>query len=134
MFQVFVYGTLKPGGKYYKIFCQGKTLEEIKCWTKGRLFALPVGYPAMIKGENPIYGYLLSFASLNDLENLDNLEGYSGVPNSPLNEYDRIKVMVYDEKNQPLGEVWTYIMTEDRVKTLGGVYLPSGEWMMKNEE
>ncbi|MGI0480866.1 gamma-glutamylcyclotransferase family protein [Geminocystis sp. CENA526] len=126
--KVFVYGTLKPRGKYYKIFCEGKTIEEQECWTKGSLFALPVGYPAMIEGNDQVYGYVLSFASFKDLENLDKLEGYSGIPNSPLNEYDRAKIIVYNQANQAIDEVWSYFMTEEKVKTLNGVYLPSGMW------
>lgn len=129
MFKVFVYGTLKPGGKYYKIFCEGKTIEERKCWTKGCLFALTFGYPAMIKGDNQVFGYLLSFTSFKDLENLDKLEGYSGIPNSPLNEYEREKIMVYDESNAPLEEAWTYFMTQEKVDSFQGVFLPSGWWI-----
>lgn len=130
--KVFVYGTLKPGGKYYKIFCEGKTIEEQECWAKGRLFALPIGYPAMIAGNDQVYGYLLSFASFKDLENLDKLEGYSGIPNSPLNEYDRAKIVVYDKANQVIDEVWSYFMTEEKVKILNGVYLPCGVWNDSN--
>jgi gamma-glutamylcyclotransferase (GGCT)/AIG2-like uncharacterized protein YtfP len=128
MIKVFVYGTLKPGGKYYKIYCEGKIVQEVKCWVKGRLFALPLGYPAMTKGDNQVFGYLLTFALVKDLANLDKLEGYSGIPNSPLNEYDREEIVVYDEANCPLGEAWTYFMTEEKVKTLNGVFLPSGWW------
>lgn len=128
MIKVFVYGTLKPNGKYYPIYCQGKTLKETKCWAKGKLFDLPLGYPAMTQGDNRVFGYLLSFTSDYDLDNLDKLEGYSGIPNSPLNEYDRLSIIVYDEDNKPLDEAWAYIMTEEKVKALNGVYLPSGEW------
>lgn len=134
MVKVFVYGTLKPDGKYYQIYCRGKTLQEVKCWTIGRLYGLPLGYPAMIqeilddRTDHRVYGYLLTFASLKDLDNLDKLEGYSGIPNSPLNEYDRAKIIVYDEANQAIDGVWTYFMTQKKVNLLNGVYLPSGQW------
>lgn len=131
MFKIFVYGTLKPKGKYYQIYCEGKTIEEVKCWTKGRLFDLPLGYPAMIKGNDQVFGYLLSFASFQDLEKLDELEGYSGEPNSPSNEYYREKIMVYNEANYPFDEAWTYFMTEEKVKALNGVFLSSGWWNLK---
>ncbi|MBL1208639.1 gamma-glutamylcyclotransferase [Geminocystis sp. GBBB08] len=127
MLKVFVYGTLKPNGKYYQMYCQGKTLQETKCWAKGRLFALPMGYPAIIEGDNQVFGYLLSFASVKDLENLDELEGYVG-KNSPFNEYHRQKIMVYNDANYPLDEAWTYFMTEEKVKVLKGIFLPSGWW------
>lgn len=139
MLKVFVYGTLKPDGKYYQIHCRGKTLQELKCWTIGRLYALPLGYPAMIRETtldnakakvfDRVYGYLLTFASQKNLESLDELEGYSGIPYSPLNEYDRAKIIVYDEANQAIDGVWTYFMTQEKVTFLNGVYLPSGQWV-----
>ncbi|WP_373480740.1 gamma-glutamylcyclotransferase [Geminocystis sp.] len=132
MIKVFVYGTLKPRGKYYQIYCQGKTFKEIKCWAKGRLFNLPLGYPAMSKGDHKVFGYLLYFTSLKDLKNLDKLEGYSGISNAPLNEYGREKIIVYDEFNYPLDEGWTYFMTEEKIKALNGVFLPSGIWEIKH--
>lgn len=128
MEKVFVYGTLKPGYKYYPMYCQGKTVAEVKCWIKAKLFTLPVGYPAIIVGEEKVYGYLLSFASVDDLYNLDRLEGYTGNPNSPLNEYDRYKIKVYGMDNSFLDEAWAYFMTEKRVQQLRGVHLPSGLW------
>ena len=134
MEKVFVYGTLKPGFKYYPIYCQGKTLAEVKCWTKGKLFALPFGYPAMTQGKEIVYGYLLSFASINDVLNLDRLEGYTGKINSPLNEYDRFKIIVYDMANLPLDEAWAYFMTEKRVHDLNGIHLPSGWWNSDRNE
>ena len=128
MIDVFVYGTLKPGGKYYQIYCLGKTLREIKSWAKGELYDLPLGYPAMTEGENKVYGYLLSFASHRELDNLDRLEGYTGINNSPLNEYDRRKIMVYDENNQPLNEAWCYLMDREKINQLNGVALTLGYW------
>ncbi len=124
--KVFVYGTLKPNGKFYPLYCQGKTIQEQKCWTRGKLFALSVGYPGMIEGNDRVYGFLLTFASMSELENLDKLEGYSELRNLVENEYERKKVLVYDEFNQPLDEAWAYFMTLEKVKSLQGVYQPSG--------
>ena len=128
MFKVFVYGTLKPQEKYYPRYCQGKTTAEIPCWTKGKLFALPVGYPAMTKGNDRVYGYLLTFANDVDLVHLDYLEGYTGVANSNKNEYDRLWIDVYDDQNIKLDECWAYFMTEDKIKKKQGTYLPNGYW------
>lgn len=128
MLKVFVYGTLKPQEKYYSRYCQGKTLHEVYGWTKGKLFNLPLGYPAMTSGDDRVYGYLLSFASEQELIHLDELEGYTGISNSPLNEYDRLKITVYNPDNLPLDEAWAYFMTEKKVKQLNGIYLPSGWW------
>ncbi|MTF39404.1 gamma-glutamylcyclotransferase family protein [Cyanobacterium aponinum] len=131
MLKVFVYGTLKPSGKYYKIYCQGKTINEVKCWTKGKLYDLPLGYPAMTEGEEKVYGYLLSFASFKHLSNLDKLEGYTGIDNSPLNEYERRKITVYNDDNQPIDEAWCYFMNDSAIASLNGVFLPSGWWEFK---
>lgn len=127
--KVFVYGTLKPNGKYYPFYCEGKTIKEEQCWTKGKLFALPVGYPAMIEGNEHIKGFLLTFASSSELTNLDKLEGYSGIENSINNEYERKKILVYDQLNQPLDYAWAYFMTKEKINLLKGIYLPSGEWI-----
>jgi gamma-glutamylcyclotransferase (GGCT)/AIG2-like uncharacterized protein YtfP len=78
--------------------------------------------------DDRVYGYLLTFASPKDLDNLDELEGYSGISHSPLNEYDRAKIIVYDQANQAIDKVWTYFMTPEKVKSLKGVYLPCGQW------
>ena len=126
--KVFVYGTLKPDGKYYPLYCQAKTIEEQKAWTKGKLFDLCLGYPAMIEGDDRVYGFLLTFASPAELSNLDKLEGYSGIEFSPHNEYERKKVLIYDHFDRPLAYAWVYFMTESKVKKLGAVYLSSGYW------
>jgi gamma-glutamylcyclotransferase (GGCT)/AIG2-like uncharacterized protein YtfP len=128
MLKVFVYGTLKPKGKYYSLYCQGKTISEIYGWTKGKLFSLPLGYPAMIPGNDRVYGYLLSFASETELINLDRLEGYTGERNSPSNEYDRFKITVYSPDNLLLDQAWAYFMTPKKVQELNGIYIASGWW------
>lgn len=128
MLKVFVYGTLKPKEKYYSLYCQGKTIAEVYCWTRGQLFNLPLGYPAMISGDDRVYGYLLSFTSEDILIHLDELEGYTGILNSPLNEYDRLKINVYNPDNSALDEAWAYFMTKKKVQTLNGIYIPSGWW------
>ena len=127
MLKVFVYGTLKPKEKYYSLYCQGKTISEFYCWTKGKLFSLPLGYPAMIPGDDRVYGYLLSFASEKELINLDYLEGYIE-PNSSLNEYHRLKIKVHNPNNSTIDEAWAYFMKENKVQELNGIYIPSGWW------
>ena len=128
MLKVFVYGTLKPQEANYQDYCQGKTIAEKKCWTRGKLFALSLGYPGMTYGEDKVYGYLLTFASESELIHLDSLEGYTGVKDSPENRYDRSMVKVYDQDNSPFDRAWAYFMTERTIKDANGIYLPSGNW------
>ncbi|GAB4157870.1 MAG: gamma-glutamylcyclotransferase [Planctomycetota bacterium] len=43
---VFVYGTLKSGGKYHDAYCKG-ILESKAAWVWGRLFDTGLGYPTI---------------------------------------------------------------------------------------
>ncbi len=53
MIDVFVYGTLKRGGRYHAAYCRG--VESIADATVvGRLFALPAGYPMLVVPEASI--------------------------------------------------------------------------------
>jgi gamma-glutamylcyclotransferase (GGCT)/AIG2-like uncharacterized protein YtfP len=47
MLRVFVYGTLKRGGRNHERYCRGLTAAEEACLA-GRLYHLPVGYPMLV--------------------------------------------------------------------------------------
>jgi gamma-glutamylcyclotransferase (GGCT)/AIG2-like uncharacterized protein YtfP len=126
--KIFVYGTLKPGEGNYQRYCAGKVIEAQKATTLGRLFALPMGYPAMTTGQDTVHGYLLSFADLGVLDVLDELEDYH--PNRKMSEnlYNRQKVEVFNLLSSSLGLAWVYLMQPERVEQLGGIYLHDGWW------
>jgi gamma-glutamylcyclotransferase (GGCT)/AIG2-like uncharacterized protein YtfP len=128
LLKVFVYGTLKPGKSNYAVYCQGKVIAEIKAYTWGKLYDLPVGYPAMIKGNNPIEGYLLTFADPTVLNDLDYLEDYD--PKLPITEngYYREIVPIYQPSGELLTEAWTYFMTLEKVTELGGRLYHGNNW------
>jgi gamma-glutamylcyclotransferase (GGCT)/AIG2-like uncharacterized protein YtfP len=126
--KVFVYGTLKPGESNYQYYCGGKVLAATKATVKGQLFALPVGYPAMVLGEGVVQGYLLSFNTPNILQHLDPLEGHNPLRPPEENLYNRKQLEVYSPQAEPLGLAWAYFMTLDQVEPLGGVLIPSGWW------
>ena len=128
MLRVFVYGTLKPQERYYPVYCQGRVKEACRGWVEGQLYALPLGYPAMIAGHGKVEGFLLTFSDQSILTNLDRLEGYQSERAPELNEYQRQKIIVYDTSRKPLGEAWAYFMTFEKVKSLGGLRIPSGWW------
>lgn len=129
---VFVYGTLKPGEYFYPHYCEGKVVASAEAIALGTLYDLPMGYPALTPGENPVYGYVLSFADFGVLAALDQLEGYN--PDGPpeLNEYERSPATVYDLNRQPLGEVWLYWMPAEKAEQLGGQRLAHGRWTGRN--
>ncbi len=125
---VFVYGTLKPSEINYPKYCAGKVIKEIKAFTWGQLFDLPLGYPAMIEGNRKVEGFLLTFADSNILQSLDKLEEYQQQRSPQENEYNRFLIPVYNIEGESLGKAWGYLMNLSRVKKLGGTPVISGWW------
>lgn len=128
MVSVFVYGTLKPGGYYYRQYCQGKTITETPAWVYGQLYDLPLGYPGMTLGRDRVYGYWLTFTDEQLLTALDALEDYDPVGKPEENFYTRQWLEGFTEQGQSLGYAWVYVMEPERVTSLKGTYLPTGIW------
>lgn len=129
--KVFVYGTLKPGEGNYQRYCGERVVESYAAITFGRLFQLSIGYPAMTEGERSIQGFVLSFSDSQVLRELDELEGYHPERLPEKNEYQRQKIKTFRSDGQYLGMAWGYVMLPEKVKLLGGVFLPSGYWTGK---
>lgn len=132
---VFVYGTLKPGGTYHRQFCVPYLKKAEPAQVRGLLYDLPtLGYPAMTVGDRWVKGHLLT---LDDgaLSGLDYLEGYE--PNGAEafradyddsdESYIRQRTLVFDLAGQPLGEAWVYIICELPAEA---VFLPDGNWIL----
>ncbi len=132
MIKVFVYGTLKPGEENYPRYFAGKVVNTTRAVAQGKLFALPMGYPAMTPGENAVHGYLLSFTNLNVLTALDELEDYHPARTASENLYNREQTKTYDLQGYSLGWAWIYIMTEELAIQLGGVHQFDGWWSSSN--
>ncbi|NET37544.1 MAG: gamma-glutamylcyclotransferase [Cyanothece sp. SIO1E1] len=126
--RVFVYGTLKPGEANYPRYCAGKVAMAIPAIARGQLFALPFGYPAMMHGDDWIYGYLLNFQNPAVLITLDLLEDYQPDRPAHKNEYERVQIPVFDRKRQPQGLAWAYLMQPDRIHRCQGTLIPGGNW------
>ncbi len=126
--RVFVYGTLKPGEVNYKKYCADKVVDVKRAFVQGRLFALPMGYPAMTLGNTQVHGYLLYFSNQKILNELDVLEDYQPTRQPPKNLYNRQIIEVYEPQSLALGWAWVYLMTLDRVEQLGGFLQPDGWW------
>lgn len=128
MLQVFVYGSLKPEGKYFDRYCAPYLTEMQEAIVYAKLYDLPMGYPAIVPGDRPVRGYLFTFKNPEVLTRLDELEDY--LPDRPIeqNEYQRKKIQTFDLQQQPLGWAWVYEMTPEQVERLGGVLLPEGNW------
>lgn len=126
-FQVFVYGTLKPGECNYQRYCVGRVIKTYPAITYGQLFALPMGYPGMTTGEGIVYGVVLGFNDPTLLLDLDQLEGYHA-ERPELSEYERQLINIFNLEQEPLGTVWAYLMQVEKIKQLGGKLIHSGCW------
>jgi gamma-glutamylcyclotransferase (GGCT)/AIG2-like uncharacterized protein YtfP len=128
MLQVFVYGSLKPGGQYFDRYCAPYFTEMQEAIVYAKLYDLPMGYPAIVSGTSPVYGYVFTFEDPEVLTQLDELEEY--IPDRPIeqNEYIRKEIQTFDLHQQPLGWAWVYEMTQEQAERLGGVILPEGVW------
>ncbi|MEH2314766.1 MAG: gamma-glutamylcyclotransferase [Nostoc sp.] len=126
--QVFVYGTLKPGEANYKKYCTDKIIDVKRAFVQGKLFALPMGYPAMTLGNTQVYGYLLSFSNPRILNELDLLENYQSTRQPSENLYNRQIIEIYQPQSLSLGLAWVYLMTLDQINQLGGFLQPDGWW------
>ncbi|MBD2163122.1 gamma-glutamylcyclotransferase [Calothrix membranacea FACHB-236] len=126
--RVFVYGTLKPGEVNYQKYCAGKVINAKRAIAPGKLFALPMGYPAMTLEDSQVQGYLLSFKDSKVLSQLDNLEDYQPQRQISENLYNRQEIEIFNLQGLSLGWAWAYFMSPDRVQQLGGILQPDGWW------
>jgi gamma-glutamylcyclotransferase (GGCT)/AIG2-like uncharacterized protein YtfP len=126
--RVFVYGTLKPGEANYQKYCVDKVININRAVTLGKLFALPMGYPAMTLGEDKVHGYLLAFSDPDVLHALDYLEDYQ--PTRPVSEnlYNRQQTEVYTQQGEPLGWAWVYLMSLELIEQFNGTLITDGWW------
>lgn len=131
MLKVFVYGTLKPGERNYQFYC-AQAVEVVEAIAYGKLYDLPMGYPAAVFTESYfVRGYLLAFSQIAVLQSLDQLEDY--YPSRPKNQnlYQRHQIEVYNFNNKSLGQAWTYSMSQQQIDFYGGVFVSDGWWRSK---
>jgi len=112
-------------------YCAGKEISVQQAIAYGELFALPMGYPAMILGDRQIHGYLLSFPNVSILNSLDQLEDYQCDRATSENLYNRYEIEVFDLEGNSLGFAWAYFMTSLQMSEFGGVAQIDGCWSGK---
>ena len=121
---VFVYGTLKPGGRYHSVAQRGGRFTSQDAYIEGftLYYLAPEGYPAITRGQGKVYGNVFTFENIERaLPFLDELEGCHWDPP----EYERIKTVAY-----PLNkEVWAYLYLDgERLTQPGAKRLENGLW------
>lgn len=128
--KVFVYGTLKPGERYHRAYCDEFLVDAIPAIAQGHLYHLPAphNYPAMTEGKGNVLGYLLRFSSEKVLIRLDDLEDYDPQRPPSQNLYDRRWIEIVDHTGNDLGQAWGYMMAEATVRQFQGIPVESGNW------
>ncbi len=116
--KVFVYGTLMKDMHNHRLVEPFiKHLETAK--TLGQIFDLPYGYPAMIGGQDEVWGEILELKDVEAaLKVLDRLEGYSGEESSR-NLYNRTVQEVYTLSGKAEQAYIYYWANPDTLNQLG---------------
>lgn len=123
--RIFVYGTLKPGGRNY--FLAKGVVHTENAYLEGfdLLHFEPEGYPAIVPGSGRVYGVVLTFADIAlALPPLDALEGLHLTPP----EYARVGATA-----RPSGKtVWTYVyVNQTRLAAPGTSRVAGGDWPLE---
>jgi gamma-glutamylcyclotransferase (GGCT)/AIG2-like uncharacterized protein YtfP len=121
--KVFVYGTLKPGGRYHHVARDAGAFTFEKAYLEHFvLYDLGLeNYPAMIPGNGVVHGYVFEYDDIDKaLVMLDKLEAVHADPP----EYTREQATA-----QPMTEtVWVYLYARaERLKT--ATVVEGGEWL-----
>lgn len=116
---LFVYGSLMEGEPLHGYLAG---LDSRKAKTRGALYRLPAGYPALVpeEGQGWATGELISLPSMRKFIVLDMVEGVDrGL-------YSRRKIQV-EWQGQTI-HAWAYVMTLKQVEESQGTHIPSGDW------
>lgn len=129
--KLFVYGSLMEGMFNYKKYLEGKVISKKSAKTKGKLYHLKnKGYPAMIDGEDYVYGELIEVNDFyNVLKELDVLEQYHGEGNIN-NEYIRKVIVVENLEDNKIEYAFAYIynLNNDINFFKNAIYIEYGSW------
>jgi gamma-glutamylcyclotransferase (GGCT)/AIG2-like uncharacterized protein YtfP len=134
---LFVYGSLMEGFFNYK-YVKDKIICRKYAKTMGKLFhQADKGYPAMIDGDDFVYGELLKLDDWDDvIKIVDRTENYFGKGN-PENEYNRILVNVetLDDKKNYKAFAYKYNLKDSKEFFEKNIYIKSGSWreFMENQ-
>lgn len=128
MLKVFVYGTLKPGEAYYGQYCAPYVANVIPSLTRGCLYHLPQGYPALTVGDRWVTGTLLHFRDDTILAQMDAFEDYDPARLETENRYSRQWRPVFTPERQAIGSAWMYVMEASRVARHASIFIPEGQW------
>ncbi|GAA3304616.1 gamma-glutamylcyclotransferase family protein [Streptomyces cinereospinus] len=128
----FVYGTLRPGGRYHDALLRGRTRAEAPARLAGAVLYEGPGYPFAVREPGGVVtGALITplpdaYGEL--LADLDRLEEY--VPGDARNLYERVSREVVRDTDGATLRAWVYVAApavEARLRA-GGRIIPGGDW------
>ena len=125
----FVYGTLKPCGRYWPQIENYVVDHEPALLDGYDLYALQAGYPAIIAGSSRVSGILLHFSGsrrAEAIEIMNRIEGYSPGSDGCLYVPHEVVVSNSGSKTPAITYVWGTGSRSD-LETLGELR-PSGAW------
>jgi gamma-glutamylcyclotransferase (GGCT)/AIG2-like uncharacterized protein YtfP len=128
--KVFVYGTLKVGGRLATGFDDWRT-ESHAGRLEGALVYDLGPYPFMVKGNSKVIGELHAYREFAEvIKNMDRIEGFFPGRNRDDNYYLREKVMVRDMVTGQTVEAWAYFMNPKHAENMvrGKAPIASGIW------
>ena len=112
-FAVFVYGTLKIGGRFSFGFDSFRLSSEKASIKNMDMFSIGGNFPAIVPGKGIVHGELHKFQKKHEsaiLSRMDMVEGFDGEGN-PYNLYNRVKTTVQTTSG-PV-EATLYIFNQD---------------------
>jgi gamma-glutamylcyclotransferase (GGCT)/AIG2-like uncharacterized protein YtfP len=127
---VFVYGTLKPGERNFKVAERGGRFTVQAGYINGfDLFHFePENYPGILPGDGVVRGFALTYEDINyALSVMDELEGIDDTP--PL--YRRVLTRILPSHDL----CWVYVYAnEERCHQASARLMPDGVWTPQSPE
>lgn len=117
MTTVFVYGTLKRGGRYHSILAGQQFIDEART-VAGYTLYQPADYPGMVKAQDDTEGVTgeLWTVSENCLQRLDQLEGLTE------KLYERVPITLAPPHDSLSVETYLYLRSLDGCPHLGATW------------
>ena len=120
--KVFVYGTLKVGGRFSPRFDAVRTSAKVGK-IKGELYDLGSFPGVKLRGDSEVVGEVHTYSNAKEVEAaLDRIEGYGG-PDKPHNLYEKRIVLVQTDDGEESCIMYEFSrdIEEDRI-------IPEGVW------
>ena len=109
MNKIFVYGSLRQGMYNYDKYLKSENTFRCKAYIQGSLYTIKneLSPALLLEGHHMIVGEIHE-VSHETMKTLDDMEGYI-LENDDHNEYDKIVCDIYDENQQIIDQLPTYV-------------------------